>query len=78
MEQKRQIINLTLQNLTLDEKKLSYDLIKPFDVILKSQGSHDWLLILSIVRTEIITLLLQDVGNEEVQSLVRNILIKEA
>ena len=36
MEQKRQIINLTLQNLTLDEKKLSYDLIKPFDVILKS------------------------------------------
>lgn len=44
MEQKRQIINLTLQNLTLDEKKLSYDLIKPFDVILKSQNSHDWLL----------------------------------
>ena len=43
MEQKRQIINLTLQNLTLDEKKLSYDLIKPFDVILKSQDSHDWL-----------------------------------
>ena len=43
MEQKRQIINLTLQNLTLDEKKLSYDLIKPFDVILKSQNSHDWL-----------------------------------
>lgn len=36
------------------------------------------LLVLSIVRTEIITLLLQDVGNEEVQSLVRNILIKEA
>ena len=43
MEQKRQIINLTLQNLTLDEKKLSYDLIKPFDVILKSQDSHNWL-----------------------------------
>ena len=43
MEQKKQIINLTLQNLTLDEKKLSYDLIKPFDVILKSQDSHNWL-----------------------------------
>ena len=43
MEQKRQIINLTLQNLTLDERKLSYDLIKPFDVILKSQESHNWL-----------------------------------
>lgn len=33
--------------------------------------------ILGIVRTEIITLLLQDVGNEELQSLVKNILIKK-
>lgn len=43
LEQKRQIINLTLQNLTLTGEKLSYDLIKPFDVILKSNDNHIWL-----------------------------------
>lgn len=43
LEQKREIINLTLQNLVLNGEKLSYDLIKPFDTILKSNDSHIWL-----------------------------------
>ena len=43
MEQKREIINLTLQNLILNGEKLSYDLIKPFDTILKSHDSNIWL-----------------------------------
>lgn len=44
LEQKKEIIKLTLQNLTLIDKKLSYDLIKPFDVILKANDNHIWLL----------------------------------
>ncbi len=43
LQQKIEIINLTLQNLILQEGKLSYDLIKPFDMILKSNDSHNWL-----------------------------------
>lgn len=43
LEQKREIINLTLQNLVLNGEKLSYDLTKPFDTILKSNDSHIWL-----------------------------------
>ena len=41
-EQKRQIITLTLQNLTLKDGKLHYDLIKPFDSIFKTAESHEW------------------------------------
>ncbi len=43
LEQKREILNLTLQNFTLTGEKLSYDLIKPFDIILKSNDNHIWL-----------------------------------
>lgn len=42
-EQKRLLINLALQNLTLDEENLRYDWIKPFDVIAESVHSTTWL-----------------------------------
>jgi site-specific DNA recombinase len=43
VEHKRQIINLVLSNLTLDGKKLRYDAVKPFDVILNCADSQTWL-----------------------------------
>ncbi len=41
-EQKRQIITLTLQNLTLEDGKLHYNFIKPFDSIFISANSNNW------------------------------------
>lgn len=41
-EQKRQIITLTLQNLTIDNGKLRYEWIKPFDSIFVSAQGHTW------------------------------------
>ena len=42
-EQKRQLINLSLQNLRLDGENLCYDWIKPFDAIAESVESTKWL-----------------------------------
>ncbi len=53
-EQKRQIIALTLQNLTLKDGKLHYDFIKPFDSIFISANSHDWGGCQDKVRTNIV------------------------
>lgn len=41
-EQKRRLITLTLQNLTIKDGKLQYDWIKPFDSIFNSAKSHEW------------------------------------
>ena len=41
-EQKRQLIALTLQNLTIMNGKLHYEWIKPFDSIFNSAKSHEW------------------------------------
>ena len=41
-EQKRQIIELTLQNLRIKDGKLVYNWIKPFDSIFKANESHTW------------------------------------
>lgn len=49
-EQKRQIITLTLQNLTLKDGNLCYDWVKPFDSIFVSAKSHKWGRWLNLVR----------------------------
>lgn len=41
-EQKREIIQLTLRNLTLKDGKLCYEWIKPFDSIFESTSSLNW------------------------------------
>jgi site-specific DNA recombinase len=41
-EQKRQIITLTLQNLSIKDGKLCYDWIKPFDSIFMAKQRHTW------------------------------------
>lgn len=41
-EQKRQLINFVLSNLSLDGERLHYDLNKPFDVIAQSSKSSEW------------------------------------
>lgn len=41
-EQKRQLINFVLSNLTLDKEKLDYDLNKPFDAIVQSANRSEW------------------------------------
>lgn len=43
MEQKRQLIKLVLQNLTLDGRKVRYDVLKPFDTILNYADHQLWL-----------------------------------
>lgn len=43
MEQKRQLVKLTLQNLTLNGRKVEYEAIKPFDTILNYADNKLWL-----------------------------------
>ena len=42
VEEKRQLINLILQNLKLDGKKLLYDVQKPFDLIVDCLDRQSW------------------------------------
>lgn len=43
MEQKRQLIKLTLQNLNLNGRKIEFNAIKPFDIILNFADHQLWL-----------------------------------
>lgn len=43
LEEKRQFINMTLQNLKLNRKNIEYSLVKPFDAILSCNKRHNWL-----------------------------------
>lgn len=43
MEQKRQLIMLTLQNLKVEGRLVRYDAIKPFDTILNFADNKLWL-----------------------------------
>jgi site-specific DNA recombinase len=52
VEQKRQLINFTLSNLTLTGKKLSYDYKKPFDILCSLPNCSVWLSKLDILRTD--------------------------
>lgn len=74
---KRSIMETLCANLLWDGKKLSWDWKKPYNILTNSDEKGNWLRILGIVRTEIITLLLQDIGNEELKLLVKNTLIKK-
>lgn len=42
MEQKRQLLKLVLQNLTLDGRKIRYKVVKPFDTILNYSDNNLW------------------------------------
>ena len=55
-EQKRQLITLALQNLTIKDGKLQYDWIKPFDSIFNSAKSHEWGRWWKLVISELINL----------------------
>src|SRR3972149_10009787 len=44
IEEKRQLLKLTLQNLVLDGKKVQFQVQKPFDTILNFADSPSWLL----------------------------------
>ena len=41
-DEKRELINFVLSNLSLDGEKLHYDLNKPFDIIVQSSKSSEW------------------------------------
>lgn len=43
VEERRQLIKLTLSNLTLEGKNVRYDLLKPFDTIAKYADRQSWL-----------------------------------
>lgn len=42
-EERRQLLKLTLQNLKLDGKKVSFELVKPFDKVFACTSSQTWL-----------------------------------
>ncbi len=42
VEEKRQLIKLVLQNLRLEDEKLLWDAVKPFDLILESSDRQQW------------------------------------
>lgn len=43
MQEKRQLVRLVLSNLRIEDEKVQYDLIKPFDEILNCSDSQLWL-----------------------------------
>lgn len=43
VEERRQLIKLTLSNLTLEGKNVRYDLLNPFDTIAKYADRQSWL-----------------------------------
>lgn len=43
IEERRQLLKLTLQNLVLDGKKVQFQVQKPFDAILNFADSPSWL-----------------------------------
>jgi hypothetical protein len=42
-EEKRQLLQLTLQNLKLDGKRVEFELVKPFDKVFACASSQTWL-----------------------------------
>lgn len=50
VEERRQLIKLTLSNLTLEGKNVRYDLLKPFDTIAKYADRQSWLPLLDSLR----------------------------
>ena len=53
MHEKRQLLKLTLQNLTLKGKKVCYNWIKPFDTIANYANRSAWLPLHLLTRTMI-------------------------
>jgi len=51
VDQKRDLLNYLLQNFKLKQKTLLYDLKKPFDIILKSNKTENWLCGLDFPQT---------------------------
>ena len=43
MEQRRQLINLVFQNLTINDKQLRWEYKKPFDILARTAKSSNWL-----------------------------------
>lgn len=54
VEQKRQLINFLLSNLTLRGQNLEYTLNKPFDVLVKMDYRSEWLGIVDKVKTNLL------------------------
>ncbi len=53
VEQKRQLINFVLSNLSLEGEKLHYELNKPFDAIVKCSERSDWYRLVDSIGTAI-------------------------
>lgn len=73
MEQKRQLLKLIPQNLTLEGRIVRYDAIKPFDTILNFADNKLWLPLVDMFRNkeielgyslEMLTVLIQPFQNQ--------------
>jgi hypothetical protein len=51
VEERRQLVNLVLSNVRLEDKEVCYDDVKPFDTILTFANSQSWLYTVNQVRT---------------------------
>ncbi len=51
VEERRQLIRLTLQNLKLEGKNVQFQAQKPFDTILSYNDNQLWLPLWDIIRT---------------------------
>jgi hypothetical protein len=51
VEERRQLLKFTFQNLRVDNKTVRYDAIKPFDTILNYADNQSWLRAIDDVRT---------------------------
>ncbi|MCH2228644.1 MAG: hypothetical protein MK033_12810 [Candidatus Caenarcaniphilales bacterium] len=53
LEEKRELIQLTLQNLRIDDEKIAYDWVEPFDAIFNCTRRQEWLPVIDSIRTDI-------------------------
>ena len=55
IEERRQLIKLVLQNIRVDGKTVLYDVVKPFDTVIKYADHFDWLPIIYNYRNYFIS-----------------------
>ncbi|OGD95504.1 hypothetical protein A3F57_03150 [Candidatus Roizmanbacteria bacterium RIFCSPHIGHO2_12_FULL_36_11] len=63
IEERRQLIKLVLQNIRVDGKTVRYDVVKPFDTVIKYADHFDWLRLVDYVGTYFKSILTNKIDN---------------
>ena len=74
VEEKRQLVKLVLSNLRIEDGKVQYSLIKPFDAIVNCSVSQLWLPLVDMFSSRTLQL---EVSHVNLKTLLQNIQIEK-